>query len=382
MSDTNSAKLRYVAEVTYGVAPTATTYKEIRYTSDSLAQKTSTTKSDEIRDDRQVADIVRTSVEAGGDIGFELSYGGHDDFLQYALLSAAWAGTITYTATTISAASADNSFNSSASGFTHTQYSWIKVTGFATAANNGYFRITTATTAKLIVTGGTLVTEAAGPSVTVKQGDMIKNGTTLTSLAIEREYTDVASTFEVVSGQCIDGFSMGVTPQDIIAGAFTFLGKKAASGTSSNASGTTAAATGAVMNAVDNVLVILENMAAMSSVADFQLTLKNNLRTRLEISTLGAASVGKGRVEVEGSMDVYFSTATLFNKYLNFTATSLAIGFVDAAGKGYIIELPAVKLTDGSRNSGGANQDIMAKFKFEAYRDSTLNSTIKIFRFP
>jgi hypothetical protein len=71
---------------------------------------------------------------------------------------------------TVSAASADNSFNDSAGGFPSLLKAGDVVTssGFVTAANVGRFVASgTPTVNKVVVTGGTLVTEAAGPSVSV-----------------------------------------------------------------------------------------------------------------------------------------------------------------------------------------------------------------------
>jgi hypothetical protein len=78
-------------------------------------------------------------------------------------------------ATTISAASGDNSFNDSGAGFP----AWapgdvLTVDGFLTNAdNNGAaFTVVSRTASKIVVSGGTLVTEAAGDVVT-----LTKNGT-------------------------------------------------------------------------------------------------------------------------------------------------------------------------------------------------------------
>jgi len=71
--------------------------------------------------------------------------------------------------TTISAASADNSFNDTASGFPALLKAGdiITTSGFTDAANNGRFVVSgTPTTSKIPVTA-TLVTEAAGASVDV-----------------------------------------------------------------------------------------------------------------------------------------------------------------------------------------------------------------------
>lgn len=71
--------------------------------------------------------------------------------------------------TTISAAAADNSFNDSASALAVLPIGeGVHVSGFADPANTGWFVVVTSTPAKLVVSGGTLVDEAAGQSVTIR----------------------------------------------------------------------------------------------------------------------------------------------------------------------------------------------------------------------
>jgi hypothetical protein len=70
--------------------------------------------------------------------------------------------------TTVSASSTDNSFNDGTedlSVFTAGQY--ILVSGFTEATNNGYFTVVSATANKLVVSGATLTTEAAGDTVSI-----------------------------------------------------------------------------------------------------------------------------------------------------------------------------------------------------------------------
>jgi len=70
--------------------------------------------------------------------------------------------------TTISAANGDNSLNDSAAGFPLlAPGDRIRISGFATAANNGAFTVVSRTASKVVVSGGTLATEVAGPSVSV-----------------------------------------------------------------------------------------------------------------------------------------------------------------------------------------------------------------------
>lgn len=385
MADVDSLQLAYIEETTYGALKTGSNLKKLRFTGESLRQDAQYITSNEIRADRQTADVKRTGLSASGGINLELSYGAYDDLLEAALLSADWAAAVTVTASTISAAASDNSFNDSGSGFgSLVAGEWIKVSGFTGAgvtANNKIFKIVSKTSSKIVVSGGTLVDDAAGESVTIKQGAYIKNGTELRSFNIEKQFTDLSNVFAKLVGMCVDGFTLDVKTGAIITGGFTFVGKSESSAASSSGSGYDNAATAEVLNAVDDITAILEAQAAYDTTA-FSLALKNNLRQRLQIGTLGAVSIGKGKVDITGTLHAYFSSSTTFDKWLNATPSSLAVVLDDAAGNYYVIDLPKVKYTSGQRVGGGSNQDIIAELNFTAYRESTENVMIRIVRFP
>lgn len=77
-------------------------------------------------------------------------------------------GQDTLTAATISAASADNSFNDSGNNMPFVYPgATVIAAGFTNAANNGSFPVVSRTAGKIVVSGGTLVLEAAGSSRTL-----------------------------------------------------------------------------------------------------------------------------------------------------------------------------------------------------------------------
>jgi len=78
--------MRYVAEASYGVTPAAPAFKPIRHTGTTLALSKESLQSEEIRDDRQIADFRHGARQTGGDINLELSYGSFDDLLEAVLL--------------------------------------------------------------------------------------------------------------------------------------------------------------------------------------------------------------------------------------------------------------------------------------------------------
>jgi hypothetical protein len=296
-----------------------------------------------------------------------------------------WSTAITVSGTGISASASDNSFNDTGNGFGNLAVGqWIKVSGFTGAgatANNKFFKIVSKTAGKIVVTGGTLVDDAAGETVTIKQGSSAFNGTTKTSFNIERTYLDLSSELALYLGMMVEQFGLNISVDQIITGSVDFIGKLEQSIASSGGSGYTAATTKEVFNAVDDVYSILENMTAMDAYSlGFQI--KNNLRGKQKIGTLGAFEVGVGSVNVSGQLTAYYGSKTLIDKYLNQTLTSFSFVVKDAAGNAYVFDMPAVKFSRGERPGGSLNSDVMATLDYTAYMHATEGITIRVAKFP
>ena len=57
MANGSRHSMRYVAEATYGTTPATPAFKPIRHTSTTLGLSKESLQSEEIRDDRQIADF-------------------------------------------------------------------------------------------------------------------------------------------------------------------------------------------------------------------------------------------------------------------------------------------------------------------------------------
>src|SRR5690606_36461361 len=80
--------IAFVAEDSVGVTPgpsPAPTMKFLRFTSGFPTTVKNTFASDEVRSDGQITDMRPGTRRISGDLGFELSYGAFDDWLQAAL---------------------------------------------------------------------------------------------------------------------------------------------------------------------------------------------------------------------------------------------------------------------------------------------------------
>ena len=95
----NSERIGYSAETVWGTTVALNPIKLVRYVSGSFKNDTQSTKSSEIQNSREIADIIRTGIRGGGSFNFELSYGMLDDLLE-GLLGGTWTANVLKVGTT------------------------------------------------------------------------------------------------------------------------------------------------------------------------------------------------------------------------------------------------------------------------------------------
>jgi len=385
MSDSSRVQFYELEETVFGVTD-ASPLNELRFTGESLGHDLNTVESEEIRDDRQVTDIITVGQEETGDINFELSYGSYDNLLPGALYSGDWPTELTVTASDISAALADNSFNSAAAAMpAFVPGQWVEVRGFTDAAGelNGYHQVVSRTTAKLIVTTSITADEAASNSITIK-GTMIRNGVTRKTYTLEKHFADITQ-FQSFTGSTIGTMSLDVSSNSVLKGAFGITGIASALTQATVGTGAAVAAnTNAVMNASSNVGTLREGGAALTATTFIQslsIALDNKLRPLDAVSSIAHIDIGAGTLNITGTMKVYFKTNALFDKYLAGTETSLSFSVEDAAGNAYIISIPALKFTDGNIVAGSKDTDVLADMTWQAKRHITQDNMIQVDRF-
>lgn len=392
MSDSNLAELSFLEEVTWGTIPSIA-LNTLRYTSESLDDNTDSAESQEVRSDRQIADQIRTGKSASGDINFELSYGSFDVLLT-GFMMAAWGATKNFTATDYSIVSSNvlKSVAQDMSAFIVGE--WIEVRGFTTAGNNGYHKVTAVNAS---ASGGDEITldatvstalanEAVGDTVTVK-GATLFNGTTKKSFVLEREYTDLTNIFDNFTGMRVDSMSLNVQTNSIITGSFSFQGEQGAAtaaatiGTGANV----AANSNDVMNAIDHVAELREAKTTLTDdVLSITLQGANNLRQQQAVGNLGAIGIGLGKVQLTGTLQAYFATRALLNKYRAWTSTSLSFKTEDGSGNAYIWDLEKIYITSAPAVIGGQDQDVVADMAWSAVLggSGTSGKTFSITRIP
>jgi len=385
MSDSSRVQLAGIAEVTWGVTP-ASALTSIRYNTENLGHRKETLRSDEVRSDRQVTAIVEVGSNADGGFDFEMSFAAHDIYYQGVFAEDFTTPLGFGPVATVDAAAADNSFNDSGSGFGTALVpgQWIYVKGFVDPANNGYFEIVTATTAKIVVTAGTLVTEAVGPSISIDASTLV-NGVTEKSFTLEKDMSDVTQ-FMTLQGCRMDSLTLNIASRQKVTGTFGVMGKAGFIAGATAGSGAYAAApTFEILNASRNVGKVLEGGAVLGAgifVQTLEANYNANLRVVDGVGQVAAVDIGLGRFTCNGSLVALFEDEVLFDKYVNSTDSSISVVLTDPAGNTMVLSFPAVVYTNGDVVGSGNDNEVVASLEWEAKMHATQGVMARIDKFP
>jgi len=377
-------QLSYIAEVTYGTTPNTPAMTPFRHKGGvTLALSKNTFQSEELRSDRQIADYRHGTKQIGGEIPFELSDNGFDDFIE-AVLGGTWATKATKTATTISAVAADNSYNDSGNGFVTAGFEVgdsVVVTGFTgNVANNIAHGVLTSVAAGKIIVGGTdgdvIVDDAAGESVTIATlASACKAGVLRRSFTFDQFFSDIAQHL-IFRGVEMNTMKITISPNGIVAGSFGVIGQSQITGAIAGAS-LNATPTGEPYDGFAGSL--LEAGAPIAVVTEIALNINNNLATMFVIGSDETLQPSIGRSMVDGTATMYFENLTMLNKFINETESSIQFELSGANRTGIRVTLPRVKYNGGAPNVGGEGP-ITLQMPFIALYDTTMATQIRVER--
>lgn len=371
-SDTNTTSLYFSEETVWNEVPATPTMNEIQRVSDTFQHQKNTVVPATIRSDRLQEDIINVGAQGMGGFAFELRHTQYDNLIA-AMMGAASFSTATITATDISAAATDDSFNSVGGNFVTAGFlagMWIKVVGFTGAgvtADNGIFKILTVTTTKITVDAA-LIDDAAGESVTIT-GKMARNGITKRSFLFEKRFTDVTQ-FQQMRGMRPNSMTLEVRASQIITGNMDFMGARGLYQGTSVAGSSVAAASNPAYDASANVFEIVEAGTAITvPLQSFSITIAGNAGVQPAIANVYPVGVRYGTLEMSGTVVAYFSDITLINKFVNHTPTSMIFKLRDGNGKVQVFSFFRLFFSEGQTPVPGQNQDVFVTLPFRASYD-------------
>lgn len=273
---------------------------------------------------------------------------------------------------------------------------WVHVgddgaaTQFATAANNGWCRVSAVTAHLLsfdIVPSGWGADSGTGKTIMVFDGDFMSNGTTTSSFTFERQQQDIAvPSYEYFTGQQVDGLSLAFKADSIVTGKVTVMGMSA-SATTTRAAGATdvAAPTFPVLNTSSNVGELYENnvlVTGPSYMMETSIDIKNNLGQQVAVGNISPIGVRNGEFAVTGTLTAYFGDLTLLNQVFNNNDVSLMIrtGRTDGNRESYVFDVPSMRVS-GTSPVTAKSQDRMFTGTYAAKMHPTYNYMLGISRF-
>ena len=392
MSNSNYIRVSLVQETDgFGITPNTPYFLVLPTTGQSLRDLVGYQSSQTIRADRNVKDLIRLTKSSGGGLPCELTYSTMSEALGQAiravLCSSGESAAVTVASCSTTGGAADiekSAYDFAGAGFAVGDI--VKVTGTATATEDGYYKVTAVATGALTLEGAAWTGSDA--SVTVVRGARMTNGTTERSFSVEVARTDIDKA-QIFTGCTFDTMSLSVADESITTANFSLVGASSdridapVSGTGNAALYVTGASyTDPTNNPVLESLSVPEFQVGGASYAvkSFGITMANNAAARTQVGTLGPQSVRLGSFSASGSFSVYMDSFTDFDDFANNTETDMWFVLEDANGKGWSFSFPQVKFSDLGADTSGMNQEDYETGTVTAFLDTTEGCTVRVQR--
>ena len=364
-------------EATFGITPGGPSTTVQRNTGTTLNLTKETFTSEEIRSDRQIEFSRHGNKQVGGDINFELSYGGIDDILESVMFS-------TWASTTGTASGALTDASGYAIGITAITLGsagtgTILVGDVVTFAGdlNPYV---IATGDVDVSDGASIVLQAPGllaaiptstTALTVRTSGVLKAGTTQKSMFIERRFDDITQ-FLLYNGCVANTLSLNIAASQIATGSIGVVGSKL---TTSGSEVATPAAAGTTDPFSGFEGVLLEGGSEIAIITAATLNLANGVEANFVIGTDETPQLSNGRSNLTGTITAFFEDLALLNKFINETETALKITLTDPAFNVLDIHIPRLKYNGGDIPLSGEGS-LQINMPFQALYDTSSVSNI------
>lgn len=372
LASTNFSLLAYTKEKTFGVIPEVSDVgfpRFLRYNSESFNYDKVKEASQELGY-RTDAAVFELSAASAGTISTEVSYREYDPLIE-AILQGTWkqyssgpVGAVVFTAGSISG-SISGTFD--VTGLSAGQF--FKVTGSGTANDNKVFRAASAANGLITLDVSTPATPGTGSATTAFYTSRLVNGNTQTSFSFERQNIDTRE-YWCYTGMTPSKMDMQVSAREISTLNFEFVGK-----------GLNRLAMQTNLDEVPVPPWEYEIHTGATSghfwfdgiksnpelhVRSMSLSYDNTLRDQYALGDLHPIGYGSGTITITGIIEVYFSSAYLYNKYLSNEGVPITFATYDTKGNGYVITLPKVVFTNYGTNAAAKDDDLILRLEYFA----------------
>lgn len=206
--------------------------------------------------------------------------------------------------------------------------------------------------------------------------NVLKVGTVPKYFSIEDYAADIDQA-RLFTGCSVNTLSVALAPNAMVTGTFGIVGKDMVISATEK---TQDAATGAApFDAYSGDLEIGGSVAAIVTAMDFTIT--NGFAPTFVVGDDSAPSLEVGNAVVEGSISAYFEDASLLNRFIDETETSLKVTVGDNESTPNTMEFffPRCKINSADVGVDGPTSRVIA-LSFVALRDETEETNLRITR--
>lgn len=209
--------------------------------------------------------------------------------------------------------------------------------------------------------------------------NVLKAGTTAKFFTIERAFADV-SEYWPFTGCMVNTMTMTIIPNGMVSTTFGIIGNGAMTPASSALDASVTAA--ATHPPFDGFTGSITEGGSAAQIASMSIELANNLSPSYIVGTDTAPQILAGRSICTGTVSAWFESEALLNKFLNETESSLSVTLEGISGGDLTILIPRIKYTAGAVDVTNADDGLLVSLPFQAMRDSSEATNIKITRVP
>lgn len=365
--------VRFKKQSALGTKATASAAQVLRRVASSLEFKRANFQSAEIKPSQQVSDMRLGLKSVDGSIDGELSSGTYSEFFASVVRGDYSSAATTGALTDVTAAATGPQYVTAAGDFFVAGFRVgmiLRWTGWvATGNNDNNFLITALTATNMTgvhLNGDAVTAEAAGASVTGLQ--VGKHVFTPTSGHL-RDYYTVEHWFSDISQgesftDCVpSGINLGVTPDGMATISIPMLGLGMDPDTSEYFTSPTAATSTGILAGPNGVLIIDGvSQSTVTSLSDLTINGQNTPVGGVVGST-SDPDILPGVLIANGTMTILFEDATVRDKFLNETESSVTLvmtASISGTADFIAITMPRIKFTDASKSvNNNANLQTM-----------------------
>ena len=214
--------------------------------------------------------------------------------------------------------------------------------------------------------------------------NVLKNGIAHKTMTIEKTFEQGATDSFIRYRACrVNTMDLTLEARQIARASFGIMGIGSPSPTTAIISGATYTApnTKPVLNAATNIgALTIAGVTAPPKLRSLAMSVRSNIYQNDIVGQYEPDSHGLGRFEVSGTMVALFENLDLYNAILDHSDVGLELTVGAATGEKYTIEIPALKLMNGSPVIGGNSQAVIMEVPFQGKYDAGIGATMQITR--